>query len=139
MDIEQVAQVYQQLTKENLSLLETVYHDKVQFEDPVHTLNGWPAVAAYFDALYTNVIDCRFDIHYHQQADHDGFLVWTMSLQHPKLRRGTTIQVHGTTHLKFADDLIIYHRDYFDLGEMLYENLPLLGNLIKRIKTRLMQ
>jgi hypothetical protein len=30
-----------------------------------------------------------------------------------------------------------YHRDYFDLGAMLYEHLPLLGSLVKTIKRRL--
>jgi len=37
------------------------------------------------------------------------------------------------SHLKFADGKVISHRDYFDLGEMLYEHIPLLGGVIKSI------
>ena len=72
-----------------------------------------------------------------QQVNDNGFLTWTMTLEHPKLQKGKTICVNGVSHLKFRDGQVIYHRDYFDLGEMLYENLPLLGSVIKAIKQRL--
>ncbi|MEL7287824.1 MAG: nuclear transport factor 2 family protein, partial [Pseudomonadota bacterium] len=64
---------------------------------------------------------------------------WTMDLQHPKLQKGAPISVNGVSHLKFRDGQVIYHRDYFDLGEMLYENLPLLGSVVRTIKQRLGQ
>jgi hypothetical protein len=32
---------------------------------------------------------------------------------------------------------IYYPRDYFDLGAFVYENVPMLGSIIKRIKQRL--
>jgi hypothetical protein len=30
--------------------------------------------------------------------------------------------------------MVCYHRDYFDAGEMLYENLPVVGRVIRWIK-----
>jgi len=35
------------------------------------------------------------------------------------------------------DDIIVYHKDYYDLGEMVYEHIPLLGFFVKKIKKRL--
>ncbi|HGP4674712.1 TPA: nuclear transport factor 2 family protein, partial [Vibrio cholerae O1] len=41
--------------------------------------------------------------------------------------------------LHFAEGKVTYHRDYFDMGEMLYEQLPVLGQVIRAIKRRLGQ
>ena len=54
------------------------------------------------------------------------------------LKRSTNvITLDGTTQLKVEDEKIIYHKDYYDLGEMVYEHIPLLGSIIKMIKRRL--
>ncbi|MBM3418431.1 MAG: transcriptional regulator [Bacteroidetes bacterium] len=31
----------------------------------------------------------------------------------------------------------MYHRDYFDLGEMVYEQIPVFGKIIKTMKSRM--
>ncbi|WP_417877094.1 nuclear transport factor 2 family protein [Vibrio sp.] len=139
MEIRSVVDVYQQLSKENLHLLEEVYHPDVVFEDAAHRLEGRIALYRYFQSLYTNVIRCDFDIHEHQQVGESGFITWSMELLHPKLQNGSPITVNGASHLKFSDGQVIYHRDYFDLGEMLYENLPLLGAVVKMVKQRIGQ
>ncbi len=137
MDIHAVGQVYQQLDKHTLSLLEGVYHQDVVFEDAAHTLEGWDALSGYFSSLYQNVNQCDFNILETQQVGDKGFLVWEMNLKHPKLKGGNPVLVKGVSHLKFHEGRVIYHRDYFDLGEMLYENIPLLGSIIRSIKSKL--
>ncbi|CAH0526489.1 nuclear transport factor 2 family protein [Vibrio hippocampi] len=137
MDIEAVSEVYQKLNKDNLHLLEQIYHQDVVFEDSAHRLEGWQALSAYFESLYSNVIQCDFDITHSQQNGDSGFLTWNMRLQHPKLNSGKQVLVNGVSHIRFSEHRVIYHRDYFDLGEMLYENIPLLGFVIKNIKLRL--
>lgn len=137
MDVATVGSVYQQLNKSNLHLLNDVYHPNVVFEDAAHRLEGWVELKRYFDSLYRNVDRCQFNIQDQQQQGDSGFITWTMELKHPKLQKGATIFVNGVSHLKFSEGRVIYHRDYFDLGEMLYENLPLLGSIVKTIKSRL--
>lgn len=137
MDVADVGSIYQQLNKTNLYLLDDVYHQDVVFEDAAHRLEGWDELKRYFVNLYSNVQRCEFDIQDLQQQGSAGFITWTMALEHPKLHRGNTIYVNGVSHIKFAEGKVIYHRDYFDLGEMLYENLPLLGSVIRTIKQRL--
>ncbi|CAM2974485.1 nuclear transport factor 2 family protein [Vibrio mytili] len=139
MDIQSVGDIYQKLNRSNLHLLNDVYHPDVVFEDAAHRLEGLPELSDYFQSLYANVISCDFDIHDHQQVGDVGFLTWTMFLQHPKLQKGSPIAVNGVSHLKFSQGQVIYHRDYFDLGEMLYEHLPVLGSIVKTIKKRLGQ
>ncbi|GAA5645177.1 nuclear transport factor 2 family protein [Vibrio proteolyticus] len=139
MDVETVGRVYNQLNKQTLHLLRDIYHEEVVFEDAAHRLHGLPALHDYFDSLYANVTRCEFSISDQQQIGDTGFLIWTMHLQHPKLQKGNPIQVNGVSHLRFSQHKVIYHRDYFDLGEMLYEHLPLLGAVIKTVKKRLGQ
>ncbi|CAE6907202.1 nuclear transport factor 2 family protein [Vibrio sp. B1FLJ16] len=139
MEIGSVVEVYQKLDKQNLHLLEEIYHPDVVFEDAAHRLEGRAALYDYFQSLYANVNRCDFMIDEQQQVRDTGFLTWKMELQHPKLQNGAPILVNGASHLKFSQGQVIYHRDYFDLGEMLYENLPLLGSVIRLVKQRLGQ
>jgi len=32
---------------------------------------------------------------------------------------------------------VIYHRDYFDMGAFVYENIPVLGSVVRYTKKRL--
>lgn len=139
MDSETVAQFYQALSKDNIDQLPTIYHDNIVFEDAAHRIEGIDSLCAYFSELYQNVERCDFDIDQHHQFGNVGFLVWQMTLIHPKLNGGKPVVVPGTTHLNFQDDKVIFHRDYFDLGQMLYEQLPILGHVIKAIKRKLGQ
>jgi hypothetical protein len=63
-----------------------------------------------------------------------------MVMRHPRLRKGSPVTVEGLSRLEFdAEEKVKLHRDYFDLGEMLYENLPLIGMVVTSIKKRLGQ
>lgn len=139
MDIQTVARFYSELNKDNLNRLTEIYHQNVVFEDAAHRIEGYSALLTYFQKLYKNVDRCQFVISEQYQCDDNGFLIWTMHLQHPSLAGGHTVTVNGMSQVKFSDGKVIYHRDYFDLGEMLYEHLPLLGSIIKKIKQRLGQ
>jgi len=137
MDVKAVGEIYQRLNKSNLHLLSGVYHQEIVFEDAVHRIEGWSELESYFETLYANVKRCDFNILEQQQSGESGFLTWQMVLEHPRLSKGSAVYVKGVSHLKFFQGRVIYHRDYFDLGEMLYENLPFLGLVIKSIKSRL--
>ncbi len=66
------------------------------------------------------------------------FIEWEMTVRHPKLNKGEAILVPGATLFKVDEqEKIIFHRDYFDAGVMLYEHIPLLGRLIKWVKGRI--
>jgi hypothetical protein len=59
-----------------------------------------------------------------------------MNYQHPRLNSGKVVSVQGSSHLKGVEDKVIYHRDYLDLGAMLYEQLPLFGRIIRWFKKK---
>lgn len=57
-----------------------------------------------------------------------------MHLRHKRIKRGREIMVDGISHLRVRDGKVCFHRDYFDAGQLLYENLPLVGRIIRFIK-----
>ena len=57
-----------------------------------------------------------------------------MSFATPRLNAGETIHVDGITLLKVRDDAIFFHQDYYDLGQMVYEHVPILKFIINKIK-----
>ena len=128
--------VYQQLSTNNLNLLEGIYHPNVNFIDPIHEIKGFNNLASYFEGLYQNVSYCQFNVHHLVETELEAAIYWTMIYQHKQLNGGDKITVTGSSHLKAFEGKVIYHRDYIDLGEMLYENIPLLGRLITWIKKR---
>lgn len=125
------------LNKSNLERLGALYSDDVQFTDPLHQIHGLPQMRRYFAELYANVSDLHFDFHgFDQVSEGNGYLRWTMSYAHPRLARGKTIKVQGCSHLLWRDK-VYQHRDYFDAGALLYEHLPIMGQLIAWLKRRL--
>lgn len=130
--------LYQQLDRQQLHRLSEVYADEVIFIDPAHRIEGLAALSDYFAALYQRLAYCRFVITSQQQQGRQAWLGWTMTFSHPRLRGGAAVTVEGATRLEFDEEgKVCLHRDYFDLGAMLYEQLPLLGPLVRAIKGRL--
>ncbi|WP_244325806.1 nuclear transport factor 2 family protein [Shewanella aestuarii] len=136
--IEQFIALYQKLNKDNLHLLSDIYAVNITFRDPLHQVQGLEALTDYFANLYSNISFIEFDITevFHSPSQQQVSLFWTMRYAHPKLNKGQAIHVDGMSKLQY-NDKIFYHRDYFDVGQMLYEKIPFLGGLISMIKKRI--
>ena len=129
---------FARLDKHHLQRLDTLYTSDVLFRDPLHEIRGLEALRDYFGEMYANAQDLRFDFHgVDQVGPGEGYLRWTMSYRHPRLRRGAPIRVDGCSHLRWHDERVYHHRDYFDAGALLYEHLPVLGGAIAWLKRRL--
>lgn len=135
--LERFISLYQALNKDNVASLRDVYSDNVTFSDPAHSLHSWQALEFYFNQLFENVISCEFEIHEFALNVDNAFLNWTMTFAHPKLEQGKTRTLDGCSKLIFSQGKIVSHRDYFDLGAMIYEGVPVLGGVVKYIKKRL--
>ena len=132
-----VIQAYQNISPENLEEISTLYTSDVYFEDPTSGVQGKAALMAHFAKTFQKLEGCSFQFHRTVSDGADLFLAWTMTANYPKLQRGKAIRVEGSTYLKTRNGKIYFHRDYFDMGSLLYEHLPLLGRIILKIKHRL--
>lgn len=135
-NVDKFVAIYQQLNKHNLSLLDDIYHQDIHFVDPLHEVSGLVDLHQYFANLYSNVTQCHFDISDAHTSEHHAFVYWTMTYRHPKLSGHNKIMVDGHSHLVFDGEKIINHRDYFDVGALLYRHIPVLGSIVKLIDKR---
>lgn len=128
--------LYQSLNKDNLDNLAKIYAPEIVFVDPAHQLKGLENVRRYFTQLYENTQSVSFDIESVDSGENYAWLRWTMTFTHPQLNKNNPVYVKGCTYVKY-DRFITFHQDYFDLGAMLYENIPVLGRVIRWFKHRL--
>ncbi|NVJ51812.1 MAG: nuclear transport factor 2 family protein [Gammaproteobacteria bacterium] len=136
--VEEFVAIYQQLNAQNLDLLDSVYRQDIRFIDPVHEVVGLEPVKHYMEKMYRNIDDYQLIIKEVVEKPNLAYMDWDMSFRHPKLNRGKVIQFSGVSKIKFAQT-IYYHQDFYDLGSMLYEYIPLLGRVVKLVKSRAAQ
>ena len=58
-----------------------------------------------------------------------------MKFSNPALAGGKMITLRGITQIRFTDR-IYYQEDFYDLGAMLYQHIPVLGAIIRFVNSR---
>jgi len=135
---ERIEHIFNALNKDTMDLLDDFYATEVIFEDPLGRIEGLDELRRYYENLYQGAMEIAFDFHAEVIQDQTHVVVWTMRLKAKRLRRGKEISVDGNSLIRFnEEDKVIYHRDYFDMGAFIYENVPLVGCAVKKIKKRL--
>lgn len=135
--LQQLAAFYRDFGPGSYRQVETLYHADARFTDPVHSLQGAGAIARYFADMGENLLACQFEFTHALMAGDQAFVRWIMRLRHPKLVAGRQIELAGMSRLRYQGLLIIEHEDCYDLGAMVYEQLPLLGLLVRWLRRRL--
>lgn len=133
---EKVQFFFEKLNKDTLHLIPEFYDQNVEFHDPVGVINGSQKITDYYRNMYKNVKSVTFDF---AQFIENGDMVvgvWKMTLITNKLKSGEAIVVDGNSVIKFKNGKAVYHRDYFDMGAFVYEHIPVLGFMVKKIKDR---
>lgn len=129
-------QLYLELRRDTLHLLDDVYADNVVFQDPLHRVEGLVQLKAYFERMYAGVESIDFDYGEVLAGEAQAMLTWTMRMRHRRLRPGEELALPGATHVRFGGSRVLYHRDYFDAGALLYERIPVLGGVVRAIRHR---
>lgn len=137
--LQRFAREFARLDAHSLDRLGQLYAEGIHFSDPLHDVRGLPDLRRYFAQLYANVSALEFDFDgFDQVADGHGYLRWTMTYRHPRLRRGAPISLQGCSLLFWnANGKVVRHQDFFDAGALLYEHIPLLGCAIRWLRRRL--
>ena len=140
-----VQEFFNGFNKDTLELVDQFYAPQAHFLDPVVDLQGRDAIRKYYANLYANVISIRFEfsgeVNSRGEQGDEKVAFWTMVLKHKKLRGGQEVRVIGNSHFRFDPQTgqAVYHRDYFDMGEFIYEGLPVVGGVIRYVKRKMSQ
>lgn len=121
----------------------TVYAQNVVFLDPLHHIEGIDALQKYFDRLQEPLKSAHFVFLQEEYTEKSAALEWIMHLEMAKgPLKGQKMSIPGVSLLQFTEIVgpngteqrVLRQRDYFDVGDMLYERIPVLGGLLKWIK-----
>ncbi|MEM7368308.1 MAG: nuclear transport factor 2 family protein [Bacteroidota bacterium] len=118
----------------DLSTLDEIYDEGIVFQDPIHLIEGREQLKTYFNKLNQNLVEGSFEFTEESVVGDKAYLTWEMHIQTKRPRSG--ISASGISVLTIQEK-ITHQRDYFDAGELFYENLPLIGGLIRMLKRKL--
>lgn len=127
--------LFNNLSSENIHDIHSLYSDDVSFQDPFSKMEGLDQLAKYFTGAYANVLSCQFDFGDPVINGKNVCIPWVMRLRHKRIRNGRQVNVDGISQLRIHKGRVTAHRDYFDAGQLLYENLPVLGKAIRWIRS----
>ncbi len=127
---------YQNSGELHLEQIDALYTQDIEFRDPLHTILGILALKSYMKNLYANSRDIRFEYTDELSGENWATITWLMHFRHPSLAGGKLISVRGITQIRFTDR-IFYHEDFYDLGAMIYQHVPVLGRIIRFINQRI--
>ncbi|NWG76307.1 MAG: nuclear transport factor 2 family protein [Rubrivivax sp.] len=134
--VTRVKRYFETLTPESVARIGEVYAEDAWFKDPFNEVRGTSAIARIFARMFAQLDAPRFVVRDTVASGAQAFLTWDFRFR-LKRRRLDEQTIRGATHLRFAPDgRIIYHRDYWDVAEELYEKLPALGPLLRLLKRR---
>ena len=133
--ITQFKQFYSDLTRLPTAKFDQIYADDVIFRDPVHQLRGGAELMAYLEPLCEKLEYGHFEYLDQLVQGDTAYIKWNMHFRHPRLG-DRTVCVRGMSHLQFTDR-VYFHEDSYDLGALIYEQLPLMGSLTRWFKRRL--
>ena len=125
---------YEHLSLESLAQLGAVYAPDAQFKDPFNAVTGHAAILAIFEHMFVQVDAPRFIVQDSVGQGAQAFLTWEFRFHMKRLVSGEQC-IRGATHVRFdAQGRVVWHRDYWDAAEELYEKLPVLGGFMRLLR-----
>jgi steroid Delta-isomerase len=120
--IREILLAFERSREEAVDRLTEVYDRDVVFQDPLQTLHGRDAFLAMNRRIVLRSRRLAFDVKEAVGSGSSVFMAWVMDYQ-PRI--GPTIVFEGVTHLRVKGDLVVFHRDYWDLLSSVAESVPL--------------
>lgn len=117
---------YEKLSRESLDDIKKFYADNVFFKDPFNEITGREKVRHIFVEMFEQLEEPRFKFIDKIEQDGQIFVTWDFHFSVKKKK----MTIHGSSHLKLDEQKkIVYHRDYWDVGEELLLKIPLVKSI----------
>jgi hypothetical protein len=129
-------QFFETLSPQSVAQIGSIYASGAYFKDPFNEVCGVAAIERIFRHMFEQVDAPRFVIHDAVIQGDQGFVTWDFTFRMRRLGRTEQV-IRGASHLRFdGAGLVVFHRDYWDAAEELYEKLPVLGGLMRFLRRR---
>lgn len=129
-----IARWFEQLSPECLTKIESIYAKHARFVDPFNNLQGIEFVRKVYAHMFESLDNPRFLVTRIASTGPLGFMTWTFSFS----CRGRAQSIEGCTRFELdAEGLIILHLDYWDAAKQVYEQIPVLGSVLRMLRRKL--
>lgn len=130
---------FKNLSTKNIDLVDLFYEKNAVLIDPVGVHKSRDNIKDYYRGIYSPVTEINFEFTDAIEKGNIIVISWKMIFKSSKLRSGKKVEVEGLSKISFnpESNLVVMHRDYFDMGEMVYEHIPVLSGVIKWLKNKL--
>jgi ketosteroid isomerase-like protein len=134
--VARIIERFEALQQADVARLAEIYTDDARFKDPFNEVQGHAAIQRIFNHMFESLDGPRFVILDAVVQRDQCFLRWDFVFRMKRFSREVQT-IRGGSHLRLAaDGRISEHRDYWDAAEELYEKLPLIGGLMRWLKSR---
>lgn len=125
-DIDKVISWYETLSEKNLESIGSLYAHSAFFKDPFNEVTGRESIEHIFRDMFKQLKNPKFIFKDKFQESNQAFTTWDFTF----MAKGKNYSIHGSTHLKFNNEgLVVYHRDYWDVGEEVLLKVPFVRSL----------
>lgn len=140
--VQALAQAYESLSVQGLIDLAKFYAPQAIFQDPFNDVKGWQRIELIFLHMFETLRSPRFVIDEQVTQGQSTFLTWRFFFWHDAMSTKEEQCIRGATHLMWEKDAIrgweiALHKDYWDAAQELYERLPVIGALMRWLKSKL--
>lgn len=133
--VQALVQFFEQLQRSDLPRLSQLYAAQAYFKDPFNEVRGPAQIERIFEHMYEALDQPHFVVTDRVLQDQQCFLVWEFRFRFRRFDRRTWQAVRGSSHLRYDDQgLVVYHRDYWDAAEELYEKIPGVGAMMRWLR-----
>lgn len=135
--LDKYIEYYESLTRRSIRLIEKIADPQMRFRDPFNDVSGLTAFEEIMSKMFEDVENPSFKV-IDKSWGQDGmtaYIKWHFtcgSSSDPRL-------ITGMSEVVFApyNALVVSHKDYWDAAENVYEKIPVLGGIIRLIKSRI--
>ena len=114
------------LNESTLDEIVSYYDENVFFKDPFNEFNGREKLKKLFLHMFITFKNPHFAFIDTIENSEGIFLTWDFNFSYKE----KLFKIHGSSHLKLNDEeKIVYHRDYWDVGEEILLKIPLIKSL----------
>jgi len=133
--VDALALFFEQLKPTDVSRLGEFYAADAWFKDPFNEVTGLPEIERIFRHMFAALHEPHFVVTGRMAQGSECFLVWEFRFRFRRFDVKRWQTVRGASHLRWNDQgRVVWHRDYWDAAEELYEKLPGLGVLMRWLR-----
>lgn len=115
-----------------------VYAENAYLNDTLVTHYGPKEIRKYFLATAETMTSFELTIDDVIKSGSDYYVRWTMVFSAPKIGGGAPIHSVGMSQIRFNDEgKVAFHQDFWDSGQNIYGQIPVVGGMIGIIQKRL--